>query len=711
MTIKKYPNKSKVFVIYLFISVCIVSIGFAQEVKQPYIVKGDKIEYAQEENVVVIEGNAVVIYTGSKLTADKIIYNNVTNDARAQGNVRLVFESGILTGENVVYNFVSKVGYVQNANLYADPFFLQAPIIDKIDDNEFGMKRGYFTTCNHDKVHWRIKSKKIDVYPNDRITAKGSIFFIGNIPLFYFPRFTQNLKENVLRVQVEPGYSKDWGMYLLTAWRYYVSENLMGRIHVDFRERKDVAVGVDAKYDTVKYGKGILRSYYMHERDANRDHFWQKWTDEDSLGADETERFRVQLRHIWDIDDTAQFIAEYNKLSDDTIIKDYFYEQEYEQEETEDTYLQLTKNFRYSTLSAYLNKRVNRFESITEKLPELKLDTSSFKILDTPFYVKNNTTASYLHSTNAHSDIDDEIKIVDTYSEISMPFKLLFFELRPYFGSRQTYFSKDVDGGSISPRVVNYNGISLNTRFYRVFDLVTDFAGFDINRLRHIISPTIEYSYTHDPTIGPDRLAELGNDNIEKSKVITLSLENKLQTKRNNKSVDLVRFILDGTYDLTPKKKRRLSDVSADLEIIPYDWLEFDADAGYDTREHWFKTVNFDLTAKPFDRWSASIGHRYERKGTKELTTSLEYRLNPIWKFRTYQRYQFATSDLLEQEYGITRDLHCWLMDINYNVNRSKGETIWVVFRLKAFPETEFGFEQDHHTPKAGSQSTLGEYD
>ncbi|MDP8259727.1 MAG: LPS assembly protein LptD [Candidatus Gygaella obscura] len=683
---------------------------FAQETKEPYIVKGDKMEYTQAENIVIIDGDAVIIHKGSKLTADKITYNNLTHDARAQGDVRLVFESGVLTGENVVYNFDSKIGYVLNANLYADPFYLQAPIIDKIDENEFGMKRGYFTTCNHDKVHWRIKSKKIDVYPDDRITAKSSIFFIGNIPLFYFPRFTQNLKENVLRVQVEPGYSKDWGMYLLTAWRYYVSENLMGRIHVDFREKKDMAVGIDAKYDTVKYGKGILRTYYMNERDAKRDHFWEKWTDEESLGADETERFRVQLRHIWDIDETSQLIGEYNKLHDSQVIKDYFFDQEYEQEETEDTYLQLTKNYRYSTLSAYLNKRVNRFESITEKLPELKLDTSSFKILDSPFYVKNNSTASYLHSTNANSAEDDVMKKVDTYTEIAMPFKVLFFELRPYFGSRQTYFSKDVDGASISPRVVNYNGISLNTKFYRLFDLVSDFAGFDINRLRHIISPTIEYDYTHNPTIGPDRLAELGNDNIEKSKSITLSLENKLQTKRNNKSVDLIRFILDSTYDLTPKTKRRLSDVGADLEIIPYDWLEINADAGYDTTEHWFKTVNFDLTAKPFDRWSASIGHRYERKGTKELTTDFKYRLNPLWKFRFYHRYQFATGDLLEQEYGITRDLHCWFMDINYNVNRSKGETIWVVFRLKAFPETEFGFEQDHHAPKSGSQSTLGEY-
>jgi hypothetical protein len=60
---------------------------------------------------------------------------------------------------------------------------------------------------------------------------------------------------------------------------------------------------------------------------------------------------------------------------------------------------------------------------------------------------------------------------------------------------------------------------------------------------------------------------------------------------------------------------------------------------------------------------------------------------------------------LREQEYTVSRDLHCWVWDITYNVKRGHGESIWFVFRLKAFPELEFEFNQSYHEPKPGSQS------
>jgi hypothetical protein len=58
-----------------------------------------------------------------------------------------------------------------------------------------------------------------------------------------------------------------------------------------------------------------------------------------------------------------------------------------------------------------------------------------------------------------------------------------------------------------------------------------------------------------------------------------------------------------------------------------------------------------------------------------------------------------------EQQYSISRDLHCWTVDLTYNDKRGYGSTIWLVFRLKAFPENEFGFDQTYHQPKPGSQS------
>ncbi len=105
-----------------------------------------------------------------------------------------------------------------------------------------------------------------------------------------------------------------------------------------------------------------------------------------------------------------------------------------------------------------------------------------------------------------------------------------------------------------------------------------------------------------------------------------------------------------------------------------------------------------------------SIGQRYQLKGGNEITYDIEWRLTPKWKFSFYQRYNRGHDPTLkrglrEQEYSISRDLHCWAVELTNNVRRGQGEAVWLVFRLKAFPELEFEYNQSYHAPKPGSQS------
>ncbi len=150
------------------------------------------------------------------------------------------------------------------------------------------------------------------------------------------------------------------------------------------------------------------------------------------------------------------------------------------------------------------------------------------------------------------------------------------------------------------------------------------------------------------------------------------------------------------------------SDFLFDLELLPYSWLRVYTNAIYDHLGDNFKEINIDMSANWGKDRSLGIGNRYARKGGKELTSDFNWRLSPKWKFRMYERYQFASvreKGLKEQEYSFSRDLHCWTVDFAYNITKEKGHTIWVIFRIKAFPEMEFGFDQSYHAPQPGSQS------
>jgi hypothetical protein len=39
-------------------------------------------------------------------------------------------------------------------------------------------------------------------------------------------------------------------------------------------------------------------------------------------------------------------------------------------------------------------------------------------------------------------------------------------------------------------------------------------------------------------------------------------------------------------------------------------------------------------------------------------------------------------------------------MELTYNIKRGEGESIWIILRLKAFPEIGFDFGTSYHRPK-----------
>jgi len=680
------------FTFYFLLSTFYIS--FAQE-KEPIVVNGDKVEYFAEEKKVEASGNVVITYQDIRLTCDKVTVFTDLKQAEAMGNVHIEEKKGIIEGERVVYNFETKQGILIEAKVQAPPFYGKSEIVKKISESELELKKGYVTTCDLMPPHYRIQSKEISVYLDDKVVARDVIFKAGEVPLMYLPTYVHPLTDKRPRVTIVPGHYKDWGTYLLTAWRYYFSEGAKGRIYLDWRENKGIAEGIDYNYLMKNLGSGKLKLYYMQERDRNIP---------EGFSA-EKERFLVQLKHKTKIDKNTEVILEYHRMKDKDFLKDYFF-REYEKDYQPKTYLLITRSMPFYSLNLLTQKRTNRFYEEVERLPEIKLDINEQKVLESPFYFKNTSSLSNLIKKNtAPSDVDTDVVRFDTYNQISIPKKISFLETKPYVGFRETCFTKDINGDENKFRSIFYSGIDLSTRFFRIYNFKTDFLDLDINRIRHVINPQIRYSYIHSPTILSSKLMQFDDiDSISRENRINLYLENKLQTKREDKIVDILRFICDTDYLFKPEEGSRFSDFKFDLELLPYSWLRFEQDLTYDSRDRAFKTVNSDLSASGGEKWYFGVGHRYQRTGESELTSEVFYRINPKWKVRAYERFQFDTQDLKEQEYTIYRDLHCWEMEITYNIKRGYGKTIWIVFRLKAFPEMGFEFNKSYHQPKPGSQ-------
>ncbi len=684
------------------------------------IVNGDTVEYSTDNRQVSASGNVSVTYKDSTLTCDKITVNTLTKEAKAEGNVRIENEQGVVEGEDVVYNFQTGKGIISDADFRSNPYFGRAERFQRQSEEEFIAKRGYISTCSFDQPHYRIKSGKVNFFPNDKVQTKHDTFYVGQVPFFYLPRYNHSLKDPLMHVQLLPGKSKDWGPYLLSAWRYNLTDNANGRIYADYREKLGFAEGFGLNYKTEEFGQGDYKFYYTHERS-------RRFQQGDPA---EFQRYLVRCRHKWIIDYGTNLNAEYYKIVDSkrqiygseyNFLKDYFY-REYEKDSQPLSYLSFHRTFGYSSLDALVQKRTNRWYTQLEKLPEIKYVAPSYNILGSPFYLENIIEAAnlnYKYETHSLSD-DVHMNRIDSENKISMPTKLAFIRLNPFVKYRLTYYDGDIYGSLEILRSIFYAGSELSTKFYRIFNIKTGFLGLDINDLRHIITPTVIYSYNHEPTISSSKLEQIDEvDAITRSNAVTLELSNKLQTKRSNQSVDLADFRVTTNYTFNRKGGRgsNIGDILFDLELFPYSWLRINSEATYnhsgnrsDVNYNTFSSVNYDINFTFQEGRSFGLGQRYQRKGGNEIIYKLDWRLNPKWAFSVYHRIERGHDPqiirgLKEQEYTISRDLHCWNVDLTYNIKRTEGEAVWLVFRLKAFPELEFEFNHDYHKPKAGSQS------
>lgn len=692
---------SSAVVLQLFIGVNNVS----GQQKESVELTGDVVEYSIDGNIVTAEGSVEISYNGATITCDRIEFERDSKLANAQGNVLLSTSSGDISGKALKFNFGTMKGDFNGAKIVADPFYGSAETTSMVSKGEILLKDGYVTTSDYDNPGYKLQAKSIQVLLNDKLVARNVKMVLGNVPIFYIPWFTQNLKDTKPRVIITPGYDKDWGLFVLQAWRYYLSDNIKGTIHLDYRERKDFASGIDLDYKTENYGSGIIRTYYMNERNITSDHPWQ---DKPSPTI-EKERFKVEWRHKWQIDEKTNTIMQYYKLSDSTFLKDYF-EKEYDKDPSPDTYFLLTRALPLGTMSFRTDARVNRFEAAVERLPELRYDLSSKEIFNTGLYFRNTSIFSNLVKKEASpSEIRQKTMRLSVDSTVSYPMKIGFIEMNPYVGGENTYYSRAKDKSNYNTiRGQLKTGASLNTKFYRVYDISINKFGLDLNRLRHIIAPSVNYEYKSDPTIPASALDTFdGIDSLTKSHGITFALENKIQTKREGKSVDLARAIISTPFKL---KEDALSGgfngVDVDIDIKPLDWLTFYFDSHYDTTKDRLSTANFDLYINgKDDKWAVSIGKRWNREVDDQVTAQYAYKFNSKWGIKLYQRIDLKEGVIKEQDYVLTRDLHSWIMDMCFNDKNESGSEIMVIFTLKAFPDMAIDASASFNQRRAGTQN------
>jgi lipopolysaccharide assembly outer membrane protein LptD (OstA) len=651
------------------------------------IYEADNIEYLREQGMIIGKGNVVIKYADITITADEVKIDIKGKKAYAEGRAFLVQGDKTFSGEHIVYDFGAGQGIIDNIEVFVHPWNIKGKKIEKKTNKEIVVTEAFMTTCDLENPHWKIAAKKIIIFFEDKIIAKNVVVYIGKVPVFYWPRYVESLKDKRGKFVFVPGNNSDWGVYLFSGYKYYFNKDNIGVFKVDWRQKKGTAFGYDHEYKYEK-AEGVVRTYYLNERDR------------DSHPITEKERYRIKWTHKQDFTENIWGVSEWQELSDEDIIKDYV-KKEYEQDPEPESYLYLQRKFEQANINLYTNKQTNSFFDTIEYQPEINLFINKLNIGKLPLYFNSDWTATNLNKEYILSS--DSTNRIDMYQELNLLKKIGIIAIKPYVGVRQTYYSQSkYDEEEL--RGVFYNGISLSSKAYSTMYHYSEF--WDIERLRLVYQPSIEYVYNYEPTVKNSYLNQFdGIDSITKQNYIRFKFENRLQTKRLRKNGinnwDLVKHKI--YFDYHPDGieykggKRDISYIYDRLEISPFEWVAIDFKSKIDAYEKDWEEFKFDFNLNRKNKGKLGLGYHYRKDNNSDALVDVSVKLGKKWRAKVVNNYDFENRRMSRQQYSIFRDLHCWQTAFTY-VNEKDDYTseneFWITFYLTAFQEDVFDFSE-----------------
>lgn len=719
-----------------------------------------RMSMSPDRKVAIAEGSVEVIFENALLICDRMTLFTDTKDVYAEGSVRLEEGTQVFRGEMAHYNFATKKGRFLQGTISTPPWHQHGRSVEHLAEGVYETTPGYITSCDQEPPHFKFYGRRTIVFSDDKLAkVRNMAFLVDRVPFFYLPWIT--VADRKSPFFIIPGKKKPWEEFALMGYRYELPYNNKGTLRLDWRRAFGWGVGVDHQFESDQLGKGLLKVYYNDE--PNRRVMNPKTTL--PKGAAE-KRYRFLWRHLWRPQPDTTVLTNIQELSDINYRKDLLFREEFVEDDNPESFVSAVKNDEAFTLTGLVRKRMNRFQTVDEVLPQLTLDIRQQRIGDTRLFSQTKFDVANFETKRIHSDNDTDVIRVDWFQQLSYALGLFRpIEVTPKAGVRQTYYTKDIQGGVERPTgqrdVMSGQatlGADVSLKLFRIFPVTTNFLGLDINVLRHVLTPTLTYAYFHQATVPNSLLTFVAASGP--SNQLTFSLENKLQTKRKNGDgkfhiVELARFITSLPYTFQGagnKEGGQLGDWTFDLELYPWSWMRLESDWTVlshlpETRDRQLPTWNLDLTLVggqgeadaryaheieapapttfepgphpgvtllPQGQWYLGLGHRYSQSDKTEDVLQFDWRLSDKWELGTFHRFTWKEvtgsakrfTNVREYQYRLRRDLHDWIAELVYRVDREFGEELFLTFTLKAYPDLPVEIETSYHQPKIGSQSS-----
>ena len=509
-----------------------------------------EINYTAKDSVVFygngvgfLHGESDIKYRNINLKADfirismdsSLLFARATTDSTGVKKGEPQFSEGdkSYTSKALTYNLKSRKGYIQQAVTQEGEGYIISDKTKKTDDDVFCMTGGKYTTCdNHDHPDFYLSMSKGKVKPGEYIITGPAHLVIADVPLpvfvpFGFFPFTSDYSSGVLMPNYTDELTRGFG---LTNGGYYFAIN----DYVDMEMRGDIytkgtwALRANSKYTKRYKFSGSLNIEYREDVTGEKG----------MSDYSKAKSFKVAWSHSQDQKANPNFsfsssvnftTSGFNKSN-----INYYSRPELNSQNTTYSSINFTKRFpdlpSLSLSGGMSITQRTKDSTLSVSLPNLSISYSRFfpfkrkiAVGKERWYEKismsySGTMANSIDNIKENmffrSSLQRDWKNGMKHSiPVSATFNILkYINVSPSFNYTERWYLQSVnkswnkelqkettDTLSKFSRVYDFNmGVSASTKLYGTYQPISALFGNKIDRIRHVITPSIGFAYTPD---------------------------------------------------------------------------------------------------------------------------------------------------------------------------------------------------------------------
>ena len=229
------------FAITLLLYIMLPAVLFAAEqaTAPGMVIRADAMSHDLTSDIVKADGTVEMTWQDMIMTADHATFNRTTQTLTATGNVHLLKAGDSLWGDRLVMDTETGRAEMENGRIFMTQgnFRADGKQIARLGESDYALRNGGLTTCDATVPSWKFGASELDVNLEEYATGRNVVFYVKDIPVFYFPYIILPVKRERQSGLLFPklGNSSKRGVFVDIPFYWAISESQEATIDLDIQ--------------------------------------------------------------------------------------------------------------------------------------------------------------------------------------------------------------------------------------------------------------------------------------------------------------------------------------------------------------------------------------------------------------------------------------------------------------------------------------------